>query len=134
MSQNSTIRPASPADFDFLSDWLFKAKLGLTVNRLLYKNWPNETSQRQQYRGAIEGGAKDPLMSYHIALDAENEPIGFIALTKKGFQEQPVEKSGSEKAPDFMNEDVYAEVIRATSAVAKVLNAETHLGTSTCSL
>lgn len=131
MSQNLVIKPASPDHFDVLPDWLYNAKLNLTVNRLLYKDWPNEANQRQHYRGAIEGGAKDPNMTYHLAVDVENEPLGFLVLARKQVEDQETARKEEQRPTDFMNEDVFAEVIRATSAVAAVTNAEAHVGEST---
>ncbi len=42
------------------AELLYPQKLALTINRLLFRDWPNETEQKSIYTGAVESALRDP--------------------------------------------------------------------------
>lgn len=84
MSAQFLISAPEEKDIKVLGGLLLRSKLSLTINRLLWKNWPNETAQREQYTAAVEGAFKDPNMLDLRAVDKETGQIaGYVCFTKK---------------------------------------------------
>lgn len=48
-----TLRPVQSSDIPVLGDLLYNSKLALTINRLLFKDWPNEAAQRRNYAAVL---------------------------------------------------------------------------------
>ncbi|KAL3480443.1 acyl-CoA N-acyltransferase [Aspergillus californicus] len=53
-STTYTIRPMEKSDILETGEMLYKSKLALTINRLLFKNWPDTEAQRNNYTGTLE--------------------------------------------------------------------------------
>jgi hypothetical protein len=127
---NHIISRVEGSDLPFLAKFIHSAKLSLSINRLLYQPWPNESIQRKQYTGAVEGAFADSSMECFKATDAESkEIIGYIVLAKKkAITEestvpiQPATTESGNKAPEGMNAGVFAEVSGANADISKATN------------
>ncbi|PKX98509.1 GNAT family N-acetyltransferase [Aspergillus novofumigatus IBT 16806] len=124
---NYAISPVESSDLLFLAKFIHSAKLSLSINRLLYQPWPNETIQKRQYTGAVEGAFADSSMECFKATDGEsNAIIGYIVFARKAAtKEDPMApvKAGSPddgpNAPEGMNPGVLAEVTAANMDISK---------------
>lgn len=82
--RNYSIQPATLDDRPTLANLLYTSKLPLTINRLLWDDWPDEEAQRAQYRRAVEGGLSDPATEAFKVSDGDlGEVIGHLYLTHK---------------------------------------------------
>ncbi|KAJ5120166.1 hypothetical protein N7448_010835 [Penicillium atrosanguineum] len=125
---NYTIAPVLESDLPFLANFLHVAKLSLSINRLIFKDWPNDAVQMQMYTGAVRGGFSDPSMESFKAVDSDSdEIIGYFALARK----QPVEetsvdaenKDSNQVIPDGLNPGLFEEVVKATDQISKKVEA-----------
>ncbi|RDW86897.1 GNAT family N-acetyltransferase [Aspergillus mulundensis] len=128
---NFTFRQVERSDVDTLEGLLFTSKLSLTINKLLFKNWPNEAVQRRNYRSALEGLDFDnsDRESLTVVDDELGKIIGHLALYRREPQ-TPVQDdiecgqsqaaSATEQAdiPDFFNADVLNAVIEAVGELS----------------
>jgi hypothetical protein len=90
MSAQVMISAPEEKDIQVLGDLLLRSKLSLSVNRLLWKNWPNETAQREQYTAAVASALKHPNMLDLKATDSQTgQIVGYTCLTKKERKAQP---------------------------------------------
>ncbi|KAF5003514.1 hypothetical protein FDECE_9937 [Fusarium decemcellulare] len=123
-----TILPVSSPDLPTLVDFVHASKLCLTINRLLYLNWPNDAAQRRQYKQAVESSFNnEKVMSLKAVDDETKELVGYLVLTPKQMAEAnptPAETAESETqgVPQGMHpgvlaavEDVAAKINRAAS-------------------
>lgn len=124
---NHRIAPVESSDLPFLARFIHYAKLGLSINRLLYQPWPNEPIQKKQYTAAVEGAFADPSMECFKATDpGSNDIIGYIVLAKKEatkeesstLAQQPTTASGH-CIPEGMNPGVLNEVSNANVEITK---------------
>ncbi|KAH6877206.1 hypothetical protein B0T10DRAFT_609926 [Thelonectria olida] len=119
-----SIQPVSGADLPALADFLYTSKLSLSINRLLYKDWPNESAQRPIYAGAIKTSLSDPSSECLKAVDAKTgNVLGFVVLTKKPAQKnEDVSRTddGAAKSsvPESMNPEVFWTVMKATAELS----------------
>lgn len=127
------ILPVYSGDLPTLADFLYTSKLSLSINRLLYKDWPNEAAQRTNYAGAIEGGFKDPASECLKAVDGETgDVLGFVVLTKR--LSQKVEQVGGNgqaeapKVPESMNPVVFRAVVQASAELGGETKSIDHFG------
>ncbi|OAP63211.1 hypothetical protein AYL99_02438 [Fonsecaea erecta] len=126
---NSTIRPVSSSDLPLLSELVHTCKLALPVNRLLFKDWPNNAAQRPLYAAAVESAFKGESVDSLKAVDQESGDIlGHLALTRKRpltqTKTQPPSGKGirsekQEDIPDFFNPELLSAVSNAVSEIAK---------------
>jgi hypothetical protein len=124
-----TISPVSGEDLTVLSDYLLKAKLSLTINRLLIKNWPNEKGQKPIYAGAIEGGFTDPNCECLKAVDSKSgEIVGFVVSSLK--QPRATANAAELNVPSIMEPSVYAAVMSAAADLDSDMADVEHLGES----
>lgn len=127
MNSSIVITVAERTDSDTFSAWLLESKLTLTVNRLLWKNWPNVEAQKPHYAESIEGGWADPAMTYYKATDSTGAVLGFLALSKK--QAAPADKAEKvTDCPEVMNEHVFRGVMKAVADICKVTDIEHRYG------
>jgi hypothetical protein len=122
-----TIHPVEKSDLPTLATLVGASKLALTINRLLFKDWPNEVAQKPLYTGAVEGGFADPSVTNLKAVDNETgEIVGYLGLTRKRPAVTATEKKKEEeKAPgDLPSQvpfgivpEVLKEVVRAIGEV-----------------
>jgi hypothetical protein len=121
MSTSVSVLPVTGTDISVLADFLYTSKLCLSINRLLYKDWPNESAQRPHCASVIKGSLADPSSECLKAVDAETGDIlGFVVLTKKIAQtkEEIASKdrdTGKSSVPEIVNPEVYHAVMKATA-------------------
>lgn len=81
---NYSILPVSSSDLPTLATFVHSSKRSLTINRLLFKDWPNEVAQKPLYTHAIESAFKDPSTdSLKVVDDESGDTPGFLVLTRK---------------------------------------------------
>ncbi|KAE8167513.1 hypothetical protein BDV40DRAFT_295619 [Aspergillus tamarii] len=115
-----TIRPVEYSDIPELGDLLYTSKLALTINRLLFKNWPNEAVQRQNYLGALEGIEVDSPESRTVVDNVTGKVIGHLALNRYRpveEPEQPREEIQKQEPPDFFVPEVVTAVLEAVATI-----------------
>ena len=132
MSTQFSISTPEEKDVNVLGDLLLRSKLALSINRLLWTDWPNETAQRKQYTSAIAGALKDPNMQDLKAVDDQTGHIvGYICFTKKKGNAQSevkndvqpqakddgVASAASRQPPAGMSAEVLAGVGKACQEV-----------------
>lgn len=130
MPAQFSISALEEQDINVLGDLLLRSKLSLSINRLLWKDWPNETAQREQYTAAISDAFTDSNMLDLKAVDnATGQIVGYICLAKKERKAHPdVTDNGRPRtednmaAPATMDASVLAGVGNACQKVARGLN------------
>ncbi|KAK7724817.1 hypothetical protein SLS57_004088 [Botryosphaeria dothidea] len=126
MASPYSILPVAPSDLPTIAEFLYSSKLKLTINRLLFKDWPNEAAQRRQYTGAVEGALADPNTESLKAVDAASgEIVGYLAVTRKSATGPAAEDEKS--VPEAFNPEVYQAVIRAAGELSKEMEGVDHL-------
>lgn len=126
MASPYSILPVAPSDLPTIAEFLYSSKLKLTINRLLFKDWPNEAAQRRQYTGAVEGALADPNTESLKAVDAASgEIVGYLAVTRKSATRPAAEVEKS--VPEAFNPEVYQAVIRAAGELSKEMEGVDHL-------
>ncbi|OAL32312.1 hypothetical protein AYO22_00334 [Fonsecaea multimorphosa] len=137
------ICPVSSSDLPLLSDLVHTCKLALPINRLLFKDWPNDAAQRPLYAAAVESAFKDELAVCLKAVDeGSGDVLGHVALTRKRPPTESTETqlpssqgSGGEKQQDiseFFNPDLLSAISNAVSEIAKETEEVDHFGTISC--
>lgn len=132
-----SVLPVVGSDLPRLAEFVHSAKLCLTINRLLYLNWPNEAAQKPQYRRAVESSFNNDNVQCLKAVDKQsNEIVGYLVLTPK----TPVEarkdiEIGNDVKEQSVPEGMHAGVWSAVNNAAAEINRETdgldHLGIQT---
>jgi hypothetical protein len=118
-----SILPISSSDLPTLAQFLHTSKLALTVNRLIFKHWPNDATQLPLYTQAVESGFSDPSMEcFKVVDDESGDIVGYLALSRKKAEKEKSASSedGAEPSvPDGLNPDVFRAVMNAVSRVTK---------------
>ncbi|OQV09219.1 hypothetical protein CLAIMM_13365 [Cladophialophora immunda] len=115
--QKQSISPVSSSDLPFLSDLVHTCKLALPINRLLFKDWPNDAAQKPLYAAAVESAFKGESVDCLKSVDQQpGDILAYLALTRKrphtgSTETQPPSGKGigSEKQqdiPEFFNSEV----------------------------
>lgn len=133
------IVPAEASDIPTLgTDLLYHQKLALTINRLLFRDWPNETTQKAIYIGAVESAFNDSNVECLKAVDEHGDIIGYLALTRR----QPTNtvppsdaastggEGGKQDVPDFFNPDVLSPVQSAVADINQETQNTEHYGSA----
>ncbi|KAJ6114492.1 hypothetical protein N7486_000270 [Penicillium sp. IBT 16267x] len=129
MALNYSIHPVVSSDLPTLGKFIHSAKLALSINRLIFLNWPNEKLQSELYNHAVHSGYENPAAECFKAVDnVTQEIIGYIVLERKIPEEartsdQKVEPE--QDVPDGLNPPLLAEVTNATIQIAKEVK-DTH--------
>ncbi|KAJ5707570.1 hypothetical protein N7488_007371 [Penicillium malachiteum] len=108
-------------DLPFLGEFIHSAKLALSINRLIYLNWPNEELQSAQYLRAVTSGFHDTSAECFKAIDnVAGEIVGYINV-KSHKAENLLDKKPDPKSPipEGLNPPLLAEVNNAVSEIAK---------------
>jgi hypothetical protein len=93
-----SIQRATLSDLPVLADLLYTSKLPLTINRLLWHDWPNEGAQRAQYSRAAEGGLNDlATETFKVIDDGSGETVGHLYLTRHKSAESKDDTKGDDK-------------------------------------
>lgn len=130
---NYTITPVSESDLPFLASFIHTAKLSLSINRLIFNDWPKDATQTQMYTGAVRGGYADPSTECFKAVDCNSdEIIGYFVLARKqAVQETPAEaenKYSTPVIPDGLNLGLFGEVMNATKQISQNVEAINRFG------
>lgn len=118
---NHSIQPVREADLPFLASFLHTSKLALPINRLLFKEWPNDAAQKPLYAGAMRSGFEDADVDDLKCVDADTgEIVAYIAISRKRPGPDPtadrLKRSDAGKG-DFFHPDIIAAV---TDAVGEI--------------
>jgi hypothetical protein len=90
-----SISAVEKANLPTLATLVAASKLSLTINRLLFKDWPNHAAQKPLYTGAVEGGFADPSVTNLKVVDnGSGEIVGYLGLTRKRPAPVPAKKEG----------------------------------------
>ncbi|KAJ4213027.1 hypothetical protein NW759_011288 [Fusarium solani] len=129
-----SILPVAVSDLPMLAEFVHSSKLCLTINRLLYLDWPNDAAQKPQYRRAVESSFNDDMVQCLKAVDEEsNELVGYLVLTPK----TPIEarkdtEIGSDaeeqRVPKGMHAGVWSAVTNAAAEINRETDSLNHLG------
>lgn len=138
MSVQFSLLPTKKEDITVLGDLLFHSKLSLSINRLLWKAWPNETVQREQYAATIAGAHNDPnMLDFKTVDEKTGQIIGYICFARnKGTNQpssgdqihSPTDTEGSPTAtptkdiPTGVDPEVLAGAVKACDEVEKGMN------------
>lgn len=125
MSTSYSIHSVASTDLPALGELLHTAKLALPINRLLWKDWPNDAAQKPQYAQALESGFKEPSIENFKAIDnASGETVGYLGLARKQpvKQEESVQNSNPStppNLPDGVDTEVCTAVMKAVAEIAE---------------
>lgn len=129
-----SILPVAGSDLPKLAEFVHSAKLCLTINRLLYLNWPNDAAQKPQYRRAVESSFKNDNVQCLKAVDEEsNELVGYLVLTRKTSVEARKDTeigsdAGDQSVPEGMHAGVWSAVNHAAAEINRETDGLDHLG------
>jgi hypothetical protein len=130
-SLNITVVPVEKADVPLTAGFLASAKLPLTINRLLWQDWPNHKDQLAQYRQAVEGAFGDPSVQSLKAVDNESgEIVGHLVLSRIEADKAKLPESKDEekrKFPAGINPEVSLAVSKAVKEADETQGVE-HFG------
>lgn len=138
MAAPNYIAPVSESDLPFLASFIHAAKLRLSINRLIFNDWPNDAFQKQMYSDAVQSGYSASSTECFKAVHSDsNEIIGYFVL---GRRRQPAEETsigaGSEDSnnviPEGLNPGLFREVMDATTQIAKEREAIDRFGRCCC--
>ncbi|KAJ5917887.1 hypothetical protein N7454_010262 [Penicillium verhagenii] len=125
MAFSYAIYPVISSDLPALGNLIHAAKLALSINRLIFLNWPNEKLQSSLYSQAVRTGYENPAAECFKAVDNETgEIIGYIVLTRKTPESKDKNSQGDveQTVPDGLNPPLLAEVTNATKQIAEVVS------------
>ncbi|KAL2672823.1 hypothetical protein Neosp_013539 [[Neocosmospora] mangrovei] len=128
-----SVLPVIKSDLPTLAEFVHSSKLCVTINRLLYLDWPNDAAQKPQYRRAVESSFNNDMVQCLKAVDEEsNELVGYLVLTPK----TPVEvrkdteignNIEEQSVPDGMHPGVLSAVNNAAAEIKRETNGLDHL-------
>ncbi|KAM0426072.1 hypothetical protein ACHAPT_008703 [Fusarium lateritium] len=128
-----SILPVVSSDLPTLVEFVHSSKRCLTINRLLYHDWPSDAVQKAQYRQAVELAFNAQSIQCLKAVDEEsNEVVGYLVLAPKTpieMKEGTETSSGNKKrsVPEGMNAAVLAAVENAVLEIKAETNKLHHL-------
>lgn len=129
MPENYTFRPVKSSDATVLGAILYRSKRALTINRLLFNDWPNEAVQLQNYTSTIESMDESMADSLCVVDNSSGEVIGLLALSRRKKPAEEPEKTAAgggggggdaaqEETPAFFNADVLGMVMATVEELA----------------
>jgi GNAT superfamily N-acetyltransferase len=130
-----SILPVDRSDLSVIADFVHSSKLSLTINRLLFKDWPNEAAQKAVYTKAVESAFDDPSVEGLKAL-MNGEIVGYVGLTRKrpakNVTDRPLatDEDGMPPPPDHFNPEVLMMVSNAVTEINKEMEGIDHFGMS----
>ncbi|KAL2830968.1 hypothetical protein BJY01DRAFT_254466 [Aspergillus pseudoustus] len=127
-----------PAHITETAELLYISKLGLTINRLLFKDWPNEAMQRKNYTSVIENLPGSEFEGITAVDEVSGEVLAHLAIRRKtpvaNNDEEEKGKGGAAAAapaapeiPEFFNAEVFSAVRAAVSELSQGLEEVDHL-------
>ncbi|KAJ5288784.1 hypothetical protein N7478_001814 [Penicillium angulare] len=118
-------------DLPTLGHLIHSAKLALSINRLIFLNWPNEILQSSLYSQAVKSGHENASAECFKAVDNNTQDIiGYIVLAR--VSPEPEEKNDKEEdtptqvPPEGLNPPLLAEVNGAVGGVVKSVQDKDH--------
>lgn len=131
-----SIVPATPEDLPAIASLVHTSKQTLTINRVLFKDWPNEAAQRPIYAAAVEAGFRDPQTQTLKAVDdTTGEILGHLvfatrraATESKGPIKDESGKAGDDGVPECFNPGVLRMVGEAVTELRKDWEGVDHCG------
>ncbi|KAF2713410.1 hypothetical protein K504DRAFT_369076 [Pleomassaria siparia CBS 279.74] len=128
-----SIHPLLHSSLPTLAQFVQDSKLGLTINRVLVKDWPNLAAQKEHYTKSIEANFENEASGrWKVVVGGgeDGEMVGHLVLTRVGrgdgkgggHGEEGGGKPGGRTAPGFMNDAVFAAVMDAVEALAVPLS------------
>jgi len=126
-----SILPVDRSDLSVIADFVHSSKLSLTINRLLFKDWPNEAAQKAVYTKAVESAFDDPSVEGLKAL-MNGEIVGYVGLTRKrpakNVTDRPLatDEDGMPPPPDHFNPEVLMMVSNAVTEINKEMEGIDH--------
>ncbi|KAI9036765.1 uncharacterized protein KD926_001343 [Aspergillus affinis] len=132
-SLNYTLRPPNRSDVPVLSDLLYNSKLTLTINRLLFKDCPNEQAQRKNYASVFDGLESSPTETVAVCDAASGEVVGLLAFARKrpsvdtDESASPSTKEPQNK-PDIFNQEVLGAVMETVKTLSENTKGLDHYG------
>ncbi|RDW66944.1 hypothetical protein BP5796_09693 [Coleophoma crateriformis] len=132
-----SIVPISAEDLPTLAAFVYTSKQQLTINRVLWKDWPNEAAQRANYTNAVEGAFKDPLSeTFKVVDDESGEILGHVVLSRKipvgdvknTDKDDKGEGSEDEKVPKGLDPEVAGAVEEAVKEIDKEFQGANRFG------
>ncbi|KAL3490071.1 hypothetical protein BJX62DRAFT_207940 [Aspergillus germanicus] len=125
------LTPFTPSHIPQTSELLFTSKLALTINRLLFKNWPNEAVQRRNYTAVLDSLPRSGVEALSVLDEDSGEVLAHLSLTRK----RAVEKGNKEEekaveeqeVPDFFDPEVLSAVHAAVAELSCGLEGVGHL-------
>ena len=130
-SDRYTIRPFEAGDVAETGELLFTQKLGLTINRLLFKNWPNEEVQLKNYTSTLANLDAATMESLTVVENASGDIVGHLSMTRKKPAPETDENPGNGREgeiPDHFNADVLSTVMEVASELDAVMKDTDHIG------
>jgi len=129
-----SIVPVKSQDLPTIISLVHTAKLPLTINRLMWKDWPNDVAQKRSHRKAVDSAFEDPLMQiWKVVFLEKGEIVGHLVLSKKpGRGEAKDEKQderGEKPIPEGANTEVIQAVMDSVAKIQKSWEEVEHLGT-----
>jgi hypothetical protein len=127
-----SVLPITADDVPVLGALLTSSKLQLVINRLLFKDWPNETVQLTNYTRAIQNGLSDPnTTSLKVTNDTTGDIVGHLGLTRHKTDNGESSRKGTPNAmavPDGMVPDVFHAVVDAIGILNKDIENQDYMG------
>jgi GNAT superfamily N-acetyltransferase len=134
MSKHS-VQPFVQADVPTQANFLVAAKLQLSINRFLFKDWPNEPAQRAMYTDAAKGnfeGAENTCLK--IVNDASGDMVGYIVITHRpagkplfAKNDPNANQEQQPSTPEGFNPEVLPTVVKMIEDVHKEMNGIEHI-------
>jgi hypothetical protein len=115
-----SILPVSKPDLPILANSVKESKLPLAINRLLFKDWPNEAAQKANYTRPNESTFNDPSVKMWKAVDNQSgEIIAHLVLTRKVTDTTAQNGDEVPNVPDGMVPEVFTTIIKTIAEINK---------------
>lgn len=130
------IHPIASHDQPALTNLLHSSKLSLTINQLLFKDWPNEAVQKPLYAGSVGSAFSDPAAEcLKVVDDMSGDIVGYLVLSR----ERPIIEAGSGDAatsitsnpevhiaPEGLRQEIFTPVMKASEEISEQMQGIDH--------
>lgn len=130
-----SIVPITPQDVATIALHVWTSKQSLTINRVLFKDWPNEAAQKAVYAAGVESQFKNPQCQTWKAVDDESgEIVGHVVLTRNQAVSRDSSSEGNDRKqdekeiPSDFRPEVFKAVTEAFIEINKVSEELDHFG------
>ena len=126
-SVDYSILPIAPDDTSSVARMLCDAKITLSINRFLFKDWPNPAAQWENYSNAIKSGFGDPdRESVKVVDNKTGNIIGHFVTTHQKPQDKQPEPAN--KDADYLVPEILNLVMDAVKGLQKGVEGIEHIG------